>query len=185
MSINEAVVLMSGGIDSYACAHLLRSQGFHVEGVFIDHGQAATTFERRAVQQISALLDIPISNLKVSGGLPFSSGELIGRNAFLIATAMFMTRRQSGLIAIGIHAGTPYYDCSPLFIESMNRLVGEQTDGALKLVAPFLNWTKKDIFDYSISSSLSLHVTYSCEAGTESGCGQCASCKDRKALNAI
>ena len=185
MSINEALVLMSGGIDSYACAHLLMSQGIDIHGIFIDHGQAASLLERDSVEMISKLLGISISYFSVVGGTKFASGELVGRNAFLISSALFLSPNKSGLIAIGIHSGTHYYDCSPNFLETMNRLIGEQTDGSTKVIAPFLQWTKSDIFDYFKASDLSLDATHSCELGVKFGCGKCASCADRKSINAI
>lgn len=184
MSTNQSWVLMSGGIDSYACAHFLISQGKDVHGMFIDYGQAAAKFERHSVEQISGLLGIPISYFTVTGCTPFAAGEIVGRNAFFISSALLFVPKKSGLIAIGIHSGTPYYDCSPSFLEIMARLVGEQTDGAIKVVAPFLKWTKNDIFAYFRAAGLSLPATYSCEAGVEIGCGKCASCADRKAIDA-
>jgi 7-cyano-7-deazaguanine synthase len=185
MSTNESWVLMSGGIDSYACAHFLMCQGKDVHGMFIDYGQAAAKLERDSVEKISGLLGIPISYFTVTGGAPFTSGELVGRNAFFISSALFFAPNTSGLIAIGIHSGTQYYDCSSIFLETMNRLVGEQTDGSIKVIAPFLKWTKKDVFEYFKVSGLSLDATYSCEAGVKIGCGKCASCADRRAINAI
>ena len=37
----HATVLMSGGIDSAACAAFLAAQGIKVSALFVDHGQAA------------------------------------------------------------------------------------------------------------------------------------------------
>lgn len=183
MSISrEALVLMSGGIDSAACAHFLTKQGMAVRGIFIDFGQAAARPERRSVKALSAHLGVPLAAYRVCGAVPYSTGELLGRNAFLIFAALFLTRRRSGLIAIGVHTGTPYYDCSPPFIEAMARLTAEHTDGGVAVVAPFLNWSKGDVLHYFLTTGLPIGLTYSCEVGTEPPCQECASCRDRSVL---
>jgi 7-cyano-7-deazaguanine synthase len=173
---------MSGGIDSSACAHFFKNRGNSITGVFVDYGQPAATHECRAVQLITEHLRAPLSTYRITGSASFSNGELIGRNAFLIVAAMFLSRCHSGLLALGIHAGTPYFDCSSAFFGTMGRLVAEHTDGAVTLVAPFLHWTKREVFDYFTSQRLPLNLTYSCEAGLKPPCGMCASCLDRQAL---
>jgi 7-cyano-7-deazaguanine synthase len=173
---------MSGGIDSTACAHFLRCQGIEVDGLFIDHGQAAASPEADAVSILCGHLGIPIRKVGLMGAHRLGPGELVGRNAFLIFTALFLSGGRSGLLGLGLHAGTPYYDCSEPFVSSISQLVAEHTDGRLSVVAPFISWTKKDVYDYFVSEGLPIRPTYSCEAGTEPTCGACASCRDRRAL---
>jgi 7-cyano-7-deazaguanine synthase len=179
-----ATVLMSGGIDSTACAHFLLGQGIAATGLFIDHGQAAAVCEARAVDAIASRFGIQVDQYFLGGsqGSVLGAGELVGRNAMLIFTALFLTRARPGLLAIGVHAGTPYFDCSRSFVDTAARLVADHTDGRVRLVAPFIEWSKKDIFDYSKGEALPIELTYSCEAGTEPVCGLCASCLDRQAL---
>jgi len=178
----HATVLMSGGIDSAACAALLIDQGLEVSAVFVDHGQAAVDFERVAVRSLAAVLRIEVQELAFTGAAPFGSGELVGRNAFLVFSAMFATRARSSRIALGLHAGTPYYDCSPAFVDTINRAVAEHTDNGVRVVAPFIEWTKREVYDYFIHAGLPIELTYSCESGCMPTCGRCASCQDRKAL---
>ena len=178
----HATVLMSGGIDSAACAAFLLDQGLEVSAVFVDHGQAAANFERVAVRSVAAALEIEVQELALTGAAPFGSGELMGRNAFLVFSAMFATRARSSRIALGLHAGTPYYDCSPAFVEAINRAVAEHTDNAVRVVAPFIEWTKRDVYDYFVQAGLPVELTYSCESGGTPTCGRCASCQDRKVL---
>lgn len=177
-----ATVLLSGGIDSAACAAFLIAQDFKVSALFLDYGQAAATYEQAAAESLATKLGIEIRTLRFDGATSFGSGELVGRNAFFVFSALFATRGRSNLIALGLHAGTPYYDCSPAFVETINRAVAEHTDGAVKVVAPFVDWTKRDVYDYFVKAGLPIAQTYSCEAGVERGCGSCASCMDRKAL---
>lgn len=178
----NATVLMSGGIDSAACAAFLIDQGLEVSGVFVDHGQAAAACERVAVRSLAAALEIQIQELAFTGAAKFGSGELIGRNAFLIFSAILVTRARSSRIALGLHAGTPYYDCSPAFVDTINRSVAEHTDNTVQVVAPFIEWTKREVYDYFIHAGLPIELTYSCESGNVPICGKCASCQDRKAL---
>jgi 7-cyano-7-deazaguanine synthase len=114
-SSTTATVLMSGGIDSAACAHFLRSSGMSVDGLFIDHGQAAAEPEAKAVAALAGHLGIAVRKAGLMGSHSFGAGELLGRNAFLIFTALLLSGGRSGLLGLGLHAGTPYYDCSEAF----------------------------------------------------------------------
>jgi 7-cyano-7-deazaguanine synthase len=153
-----------------------------VAGLFVDHGQAAAQREDYAVRSICERLSLPLQSIVVSGTGTHGSGELIGRNGMLLFAALFATRGQSNLLCLGVHGGTPYYDCSRSFIRSIDTLIAEHTDGQVSVFAPFLDWTKRDVYDYFQGACLPLKLTYSCEAGATIPCGECASCLDRKAL---
>lgn len=180
----EAVVLFSGGLDSAACAHFLQKNGHAVRGLFIDYGQQAASLERSAAEQLSAFLGIRLSMMRVETERRFGSGEIRGRNAFLVFASMLDgDPAPTQVIALGIHAGTAYYDCSPAFLQSIGRLVAEYTDGRTRVIAPFIKWTKNDIFTYSLREQLPIALSYSCEAGETPPCGLCLSCRDRRALS--
>lgn len=178
-----ALVLMSGGIDSTACAHFLRQQGSSVSGLFVDYGQAARVEEARSVALMSQYLNIPLQTVTVTvtSEMAFGVGEIRGRNAFLITTALTFTANKPTLIAIGIHSASPYYDCSAVFFSRISTLVAESSDGLISLSAPFLSWSKRAVVDYFVSKGLPPDLTYSCELGTQPPCGDCLSCKDRLA----
>jgi 7-cyano-7-deazaguanine synthase len=177
-----ATVLLSGGIDSAACAYLLLSQGFAVQGIFVDYGQAALAHEQCAVRCLSDALGISTKTLMSRGLESYGAGELMGRNAFLLLSAIFLGKAERGVLAIGTHSGTPYYDCSPQFIERMRILITELSDGSLRLLAPFSEWSKRDVYNYFCTTGLDVSSTYSCETGAKPPCGNCSSCKDRRAL---
>ena len=179
---SNALVLLSGGIDSAACARYLQDEGFSVSCVFIDYGQAAAKPERVAAAALADTLKTTLSVVTVSSKRRFGVGEIPGRNAFLILTAMTICEVNSGVISLGIHGGTSYYDCSPAFFASVDRLVAEYSDGRVRVSAPFLLWNKRDIFDYYMRTEIPTEITYSCEAGQEPPCGRCASCLDRRVL---
>jgi 7-cyano-7-deazaguanine synthase len=178
----QVTVLLSGGVDSIACAHFLQRRGLIVRGLFIDYGQAAARREAVASAALAEQLAIPLQDCTLLNARRRGAGELLGRNAMLIFSALFLTQGVSDLLALGVHAGLRYFDCSEAFIASADRLVGELTDRRVSLVAPFIAWSKKDVFDYFMSAGLPLALTYSCENGTDPVCGECASCRDRKAM---
>jgi len=178
-----ALILMSGGIDSTACAFLLRSAGLRVCGLHIDFGQAAQREEARACRSVARQLGMTILRLRARfPSARYGAGEVVGRNAYLLFSALMSGLIQRGVIATGIHSGTPYYDCSPRFFQQVNAMVSSYTSGAISVVAPFLRWTKSDIVNYCNTSGLLLDKTYSCEKGLTRPCGKCLSCRDRIAL---
>ena len=84
----------------------------------------------------------------------------------------------SGLIAIGIHSGTNYFDCSTSFFQSVAQIVEGYTDNTIQITAPFLTWSKKDIIQYCFLEGIPLELTYSCELGLQQPCSKCLTCKD-------
>jgi 7-cyano-7-deazaguanine synthase len=179
---NDAIVLLSGGIDSAACAWCLRDHGYSVRGLFVDYGQRAAPLEKNSAQALSKALEIALDCVSLASPAGFGAGETTGRNAFLVFAALLTSRLHSGVIAMGIHSGTPYYDCSTAFVQSIDRLLAEHTDGRVRLSTPFITWSKKNIFDYYKASGLSIELTYSCESGQMPTCGTCLSCLDRRML---
>jgi 7-cyano-7-deazaguanine synthase len=177
------VILLSGGLDSAACLHLARSQNNSLRGVFVDYGQAAASAEHKAATGIGRLLGIPVDEVVCRGQGSFGTGEILGRNAFLVMAALVYGNLQRGRIGIGIHAGTTYYDCTPAFTDSINRLVAEYSDGKIEVWTPFINLSKARVCDYFALTGIPLEMTYSCEAGTNPPCGTCLSCLDRGAFS--
>ena len=109
----SATVLLSGGIDSASCAHYLLQQNYSVDALFIDYGQSARANELEASKLICKFLSIPFRLLSITGLAPSGPGELVGRNAFLLLIALFANRLRAQMLSIGVHSGTPYYDCFP------------------------------------------------------------------------
>lgn len=178
----QTLMLLSGGIDSAACLNLMLKQGFEVSGFFVDYGQEAAEPEAESAERVSSHYRIDLQTLKVStkSGQLFTPGEIRGRNAFLIFSALMYSGIKTGIVVIGVHDGTPYFDCSTRFINATAQTISESTSGKVKLIAPFEKWMKPDIIEYCKMENVPIHLTYSCEAGKLPPCGICNSCLDRQ-----
>jgi len=179
----RTVVLASGGIDSSCLIHFLAKDCAPVDALFVDYGQLSATNEANAVATIAAHFGIKLQTLTVNEAKPKSAGLIHGRNAMLIGLALAEFGAASGIIAIGVHGGTAYSDCTQEFISAMQRITDIYFQGAVQLVAPFLRWTKADIWQYA-HDRVPLSMTYSCERGLQQPCGGCLSCKDLEYLDA-
>lgn len=175
----NALVLLSGGVDSMACCHFFMEQGFKVNAVFVNYGQRALNYETESARAVANHLKIDLQEIEITGLIQDDDAEIIGRNMLLLSISILTMQTKTGLIALAVHTGTPYFDCSEQFIQLTNKLVREQTDGALSISAPFVSWSKQEIYTYVKTNALPIELTYSCEAGTDPPCGNCLSCRDR------
>jgi 7-cyano-7-deazaguanine synthase len=180
----KTTVLLSGGIDSTTCLAFYIRQRFQVAALFIDYGQAAAAKERHAARSISRHFHVPLRTIALEGVSSKGPGLVMGRNAFLLSTAALEFRAKAGIIGLGIHARTKYPDCSPSFVKKMQDILDAYTGGAVQIGAPFLSWTKAEIWTFANSQKVPLQLTYSCEKGLAQPCGLCASCSDLEALRA-
>lgn len=179
------MVLASGGIDSTACLRFYLDQKEAVQAFFVHYGQLSAKRERKAVSSICEYYKIPLHSIRCAGALRKTGGLIHGRNAFLLYLALMEFPTTHGIIAIGAHSGTTYYDCSPSFFSSAQSVFDLYTNGAVRIGIPFLEWTKPDILTYSKQREVPIHLTYSCELGRNQPCGKCVSCRDLEALNAL
>ena len=182
---NTVDVLVSGGIDSAALLALYLRQRFSVRGLFVNFGQPAAGQEARAAKLVCKHYDVPLSTITVKCAAEFSTGEIPGRNAFLVFAAILARGAETGMIAIGIHEGPPYYDCTEGFLKSIQTVVDGYAAGRIKVAAPFLKWGKQVIWEFCKKARVPVKSTYSCEKGDARPCGKCLSCKDREALHAL
>jgi 7-cyano-7-deazaguanine synthase len=181
---SRATVLLSGGIDSTACLAYYLEQAFGADALFIDYGQAGATRELRAATAVCRHFGVHLRTVRLTGTLRKGRGLIVARNAFLLSVAAMEFRKHAGVIALGIHSGTRYSDCSPTFVRKMQSVLDVYASGALQIGVPFLRWRKVDIWTFAQAMRVPLRLTYSCERGLSQPCGYCDSCRDLEALRA-
>ncbi len=178
----DGMVLLSGGVDSSACLAFLQNQSIRVSCLFINYGHSAAKQEYSAASAVANFYKVPLRQVAVSGFQQWGVGFVPGRNAFLLHTALMAATFKKGIVAIGIHSGTAYLDCSDYFLRQMQSSFDVYTNGRISISAPFLHWTKREIWEYCLQVGVPFELTYSCEAGHEHACGRCLSCVDRGLL---
>lgn len=180
----NVVVLLSGGIDSFACANFYQEQGLQIQSLFVDYGQVAAEMERHSARQIAHHLSIQHRELVINDAGKKLSGKIMGRNALILFLALSEFNKENGIVGIGVIKGSQYYDCSSDFVSHMQRVFDGYTNGCVKIGVPFRDWSKLDVWRYFNDRGLPVELTYSCELGVNPPCGCCLSCRDMEALDA-
>jgi len=175
-------VLLSGGLDSAACVAFYLARGFQVRTLHLDYGQPAALQEEAASAAIAKYFNVARIGLRLRGAAPKSAGLVYGRNGLLLLIALMELHQEISLFASGIHAGTRYADCSQSFVRTMQEIFDLYTDGVCRVAAPFAEWSKRDIWEFSLKHQVPIDLTYSCESGGQKPCGKCLSCQDMEAL---
>ncbi|MCG3212541.1 MAG: 7-cyano-7-deazaguanine synthase [Anaerolineae bacterium] len=176
----SVIVCLSGGIDSTALIHYYLARGLSPQAICFDYGQAALEAEKKAALAVTQYYQVPLEIVRLTPIMePLPSGEFVGRNLRLIFAALSHFNGKMGLVSLGIHAQTGYYDCSPVFVDQVQTLLDGYYGGGIILDVPFLKFTKSDIVSYCISNQIPVDLTYSCERGSDV-CGCCASCIERR-----
>jgi len=207
-SKTDAVVLLSGGLDSMVAAGLARSAGFRLNALTIDYNQRHRR-ELAAAAAVAESLDVfrhivlPL-DLRTFGGSALTAeidvpkdgvGEGIpityvpARNlVFLSLTLAWAEVIGARDIFIGVNAldYSGYPDCRPEFIEGFQTVANLATkagsDGIrFRIHAPLQNLGKDEIAREAQRLGLDPGLTWSCYDPTEDGlaCGLCDSCRLR------
>ena len=137
-------LLLSGGVDSAVCLHIYKQLNCNINCIFYDYGQNAAVEELMAAKMIADHFAVPLDVVTKTRLLKKEyNGHILGRNAFLLFSALMDTRFDTALISIGIHAGTPYLDCEKPFVDRMQSLYDMYGAGMLRRFPTDTNGRRK------------------------------------------
>jgi len=207
-TVERAVVLVSGGLDSATCLAIARAEGFECHALAVHYGQRHSSeldaAWRVARAQGASLRELPL-NLRAIGGsaltddidVPEEETEGIpvtyvpARNTVLLALALgYAEVLGAGDIFIGVNAVdySGYPDCRPAFIEAFERMANLATKAGvegrrLHIRTPLIDLTKAEIIRRGIALGVDYALTVSCYQADAEGraCGVCDSCRIRRA----
>lgn len=202
---NKAVVVYSGGMDSYTVLNHAIASGAEIYALSFNYGQKHDK-ELIVAEQVCLELNIPhkvvditaINSLMAGSSLTNDSDDAIpegdyenanmkstvvpNRNMVLISMAIaYAVSLDADKVYYGAHAGDHdiYPDCRPEFVEAMNAVSLIANYQAVEIVAPFLKNTKGDILAAGLKMGLDYAKTWTCYNGREKACGKCGSCLER------
>jgi len=159
---NNVTVLLSGGIDSTACICFYLQRELPVRAIFVDYGQVSAAKERHAAMVIGRHYGVSVHPITIHGTKSWEGGCVLGRNALLLYIALINMDASHGLIAMGIHAGTDYWDCSADFVNVTQKCFDHYGDNRIRIDTPFLEWSKNEIWNYCLQAGVPVNRTYSC-----------------------
>lgn len=208
--MKNAVVLLSGGLDSATVLAMAREQGYACYALSVDYGQrhhaelaAAQRVARSLGAQELRVVDIDLTGFggssltddkiavpeSPSTGIP--STYVPARNTIMLSMALAWAEvLHANDIFVGINAVdySGYPDCRPAYIEAFERMANLATkvavEGqALHVHAPLLHMSKAEIITEGTRLGVDYALTVSCYQADEQGraCGVCDSCRLRSA----
>jgi 7-cyano-7-deazaguanine synthase len=151
--------------------------------MFFDYGQRPRQSEWEAAQAIARHYRIEVVRARLGIRLRSSDGEYFARNALLALASAAIQPTGPLVIAVGLHASSPYYDTTPSFVADVQRLFDGYSGGTVTFAAPFLENTKAAVVQFARRHRVPLQLTYSCELRNAPACGSCRSCEDRAGLH--
>ncbi len=208
--MKNAVILLSGGLDSATALALARQQGYACYALSVDYGQrhhAELSAAQRVAQALGAVEQRVISvDLTGFGGSALTDARIAvpeqattgipltyvpARNTIMLSLAMAWAEvLQAQDIFIGVNAVdySGYPDCRPEYIAAFERMANLATKAAvegnhLTLHAPLLRLSKADIIKLGVRLGVDYSQTVSCYQANKDGraCGMCDSCRLRRA----
>lgn len=200
----KAVVIYSGGMDSFTVLHRALRQGYEVHALSFHYGQRHAKeldVARRVCQRLEIahqVVDIQsIHSLIDNSALtdaqrPMPEGEYASdnlaatvvpnRNMILLSLAIAQAVNIGADICFyGAHGGDHvlYPDCRPEFVERMNAVAAIANFSPVIIDAPYLRRGKAEILADGLAMGLDYADTWTCYQGGERACGQCGSCRER------
>ena len=201
----RAIVLLSGGLDSFTAAAIAKADGYELYALSIRYGQVHAR-EIEAARAVARTLSV-VRHLELAVDLAAIGGSaLVGeglipkdralesdhsipstyvpaRNTVFLSLALAWAEPVGATaIVIGVNAldYSGYPDCRREYLEAFERLAALATKAGvegrpLRVLAPLLHLSKADIIRRGIALGLDYGVTHSCYDPAASG-APCGRC---------
>lgn len=205
----KAVVLLSGGLDSYTAAAIAKADGFELYALTVSYGQVHAG-ELEAARRVAGALGVgghlelavdlaSIGGSALTGSVPVPKDRVLtpaipptyvpARNTVLLSLALGWAEVVGSRdLFIGVNAVdySGYPDCRPEYLEAFERLAALATRAGVegrptRLHAPLLRLSKADIVRRGAALGLDYGLTVTCyDPGPgDRPCGRCDSCRLR------
>jgi 7-cyano-7-deazaguanine synthase len=194
----RAVVLLSGGLDSYTAGAVARRDGLELYALSIDYGQRhrqELDAARRVATALGAVRHLEVdldlsriggsaltSDLTVPKDRPLEGRDIPityvpARNTIFLSLALAWAEvLEASDIVIGVNAldYSGYPDCRPEFIEAFERLAAVATRAGvegqrIRIRTPLIELSKAEIIALGVSLALDYGLTHSCYDPRPSG----------------
>ena len=190
-AIPRAVVLLSGGLDSYTAAAAAQRDGRELYALSLDYGQRHRR-ELEAAREVAAALKVArhielsidlsqfggsalTAPIDVPKGRPLDRAEIPvtyvpARNTVFLALALAWAEvLNAAEIVIGVNAVdySGYPDCRPEFIHAFERLASLATRAGVEgqgftIQTPLIGLSKAEIIKLGVSLGVDYGLTHSC-----------------------
>ena len=187
----KAVVLLSGGLDSYTAAAIVRQDGFDLHALTVRYGQRherevaaarAVAADLRVARHLEIRVDLSaFGGSALTGSATVPKDRAIGgdeipityvpaRNTVFLSLALAWAETLGAIdLVIGANAVdySGYPDCRQAFLETFERLASVATragiEGArFRVHAPLLQMSKGEIIRRGLQLGLDYGLTHSC-----------------------
>jgi 7-cyano-7-deazaguanine synthase len=204
--MSEVVVLLSGGLDSYTAAAILKHDGYRLNALSVRYGQRHVR-ELESARRVAAALGVErhlelavdlsrVGGSALTGNIDVPRDRAIddqipvtyvpARNTVLLSLALGWAEAL-GVTDIGIGANaldySGYPDCRPEYMHAFEMMANLATkagvEGArFRIHAPLMQMGKAQIIQRGLSLGLDYALTHSCYDPVADGgpCGRCDSC---------
>jgi 7-cyano-7-deazaguanine synthase len=201
--MKKAVILLSGGLDSATTLYYAKSKGYDLTALIFDYSQRhkkEIDYAKRLARQCripyhrvkidlswvkssltASAIRVPQNRNLRSKDIPVT--YVAGRNIIFLSYAFSLAESIGAKnIFIGAHVQdySGYPDCRPEFLSAFQKAVNRgMKDSGIKIVAPLIRKSKKDIIKLGIKLDVPFWHTWSCYQGGKQPCLKCDSCRFR------
>lgn len=205
--MKKCIVPVSGGLDSTVLLHWAKQDGYQVHAISYDYGQRHSTRElacaKKQIEQVAEsykLLDlkffreivttssltndqIDVAKTKDVLGDPQTVNYVPNRNMMMLsictayAESIGAERVYHGSALVDSQAG--FWDGSAEFLSAINAVNSLNRRDRVKIVAPLITKSKKDIVLKGVELGVNFKNTWTCYEGGDQACGECTACSSR------
>lgn len=189
--MSDAVVLLSGGLDSYTAAAMVRAQGFDLFALTVRYGQRHAVeldAARRVARTLGVVRHVELDvDLSAFGGSSLTSHDPVPKDRVIENTEIpstYVPARNTVFLSlalgwaevlgardlvVGVNAldYSGYPDCRPAFVAAFEELASVATAAGVggarfQIHAPLIQMSKAQIVRTGLSLGLDYGLTHSC-----------------------
>jgi len=200
--MEKALIVYSGGLDSFTLLNLAKQKFRQVMAVSFDYGQKHRK-ELNFASECAQRLNIEHKVIRLPFEEFLSESALVGttkvpegnydkekmkltvvpnRNMIMISVAASLAiSKKINYVWYAAHSGDHeiYPDCRPEFISKLSNVLEICDYHKIVLEAPFQNLTKTEILKIGLEMKLDYSQTWTCYEGKDLPCGKCSACIER------